>query len=165
MDFGGSKFGMGRECAFEEYRQYHVSAETELEWIKEYQKELLNKLNKKPNESDFVSQFSGSVSNYKNYDALSALVAFTKEKSNKLCSFSKLRYAEELYRATAAKRKITKGDAISEARFTAVELLKEVLSTPISVSPTYRKRSMMKDVLKNDSIIARAQSNLEKMEM
>ncbi len=98
MDFGGSKFGMGRECAFEEYRQYHIPAETELEWIQEYQKELLNRLDKKPNESDIVSQFSSSVSNYKNYDALGALVAFTKEKSKQLCSFSKLRYAEELYR-------------------------------------------------------------------
>ena len=71
----------------------------------------------------------------------------------------------ELYRATAAKRRIEKGDEISEARSIAVELLKEVLSGPITVSPTYRKQPMMKDVLTDDSIIARAQSNLEKMEM
>ena len=165
MDFGGSKFGMGREGAFEEYRQYHVSAKTELEWIKEYQAELLDKLRREPNKSDLVSQFSRAVSSYKNYDALNQLLALIKENSNALCSFSKLRYAEELYRATAAKIKIEAGDVISESRVTAIELMKSVLSSPIFVSPAYKRQAMMKDTLKDESIIQRAQSNLEKMKM
>ena len=165
MDFGGSKFGMGREGVFEEYRQYNVSAKTEIEWIKEYQAELLNKLKKKPNESDLVSLFSRSVFNYKNYDALNQLLALIKEVADALCSFSKLRYAEELYRATADKIKIEAGDVISESRITAIELIKSVLSNPITVSPAYKKQRMMKDTLKDESIIERAQSNLEKMKM
>lgn len=94
IDYGGSHFGMGRECVYEEYLSYGISKEKELEWIEEYQAKLLRELKTDQNNSNLVSSYSSSISNYKNYNALEPLLTFTNEHSTKLCSFSKVRYAE-----------------------------------------------------------------------
>jgi hypothetical protein len=163
MEYGGSHFGMGRECVYDEYLRYNVSKSQELLWIKEYQTNLLEELNKDPNETSIVSRYSGSVSDYKNYEALEPLITFTKENMTKLCSFSKLRYAEEIFRATAAKRRIVEGDVFSKARKISVDLLYSVIKEPIAVSSRYKKESLLKDVISDQSILDRASANLEKM--
>lgn len=163
-------FYMGRESMadYNTYKDFKITRDKELEWIHEYQVELIKichlSTEIKILHDNFLS-FCISKSNFPDLLYLDELISLIDCKKEKLDSFTKMRMAEDILKLIVnslnnhgfSTQKVT-----MKLKKIAIEMLKDVVSKPVIVNTEYSlTNSISKDTLLPENIIFRAKSTLK----
>lgn len=162
-------FYMGREIMqdYNKYKEYKISHDLELQWIHEYQRDLIEKCNNSEDVlflNNAIFDYCLSKSNYPNTNDLNELIVLIKNKIKILDSFTKMRLAEDVLERIVRPMKV-KGlancEEIVELQNIAKKILFEILETPIHVNAGYfHSKSILKETFSDENIINRVKSKL-----
>lgn len=170
LKYDGSYFHITRQGDIRRYKEYGISREQEIEWIREHQQKLIKKIETEDNVIQSVPRLLGricsTVSIYKETNSLSSLLNALKEKVLYLDSFSLVRVSKDILRMVEKLLKESAGEKILilEAKQFAGNLLYQVIRNPITVDSYYVKTVHHKENLEEENIISEARALLSKWE-
>jgi len=90
MRYGCSTRGRWREGDYDEYKSHGISEEQESEWRKEYQKDLLDRLEREPCNGGFVTSAYMHCATRREQEILDPLIDTLDNKQSEMDSFSKM---------------------------------------------------------------------------
>lgn len=157
LNYGGNHYYMEREGEYDYYKSFNISKEQEHLWIKEYQLELLEKIEVEKDIGSLFASLGGTIRHYNDMNCLNLMLEVAERKAKEVDSFTALRIAEEILNAVEPYRnsKLDETNIIQRANNIALEILKNILKSPITVALYYREFDYLKDVITDESIIQR----------
>ena len=166
--YGCSHFFMAHEGDYEKYKKFNISKEQEIQWVSEFQNNLLKAINegKEDNESVEmkVSSLCSTLRTFKNLDIAYQLMDALNNPRLKLDSFSKMVISEiilETVRSLNRDKNLSGNIILADMKKFALNMLKSVADNPIIVDPAYLNAGYLKDEVKESSIIDRIQGTLK----
>jgi hypothetical protein len=164
LHYSGSYFQMEREGVLQDYRKYGISKQQELEWIKEYQQELVADIKKENVVGQSFVFLVHTICEYRDIEGMNIVVKLIERKKGTADSFTQLRIAESLIRIYDCFREynVLPGLELGRLKKLAIEILKAVLAGPITVAEYYRKK-IPREFIRDDEVIARAKKDLEEV--
>jgi hypothetical protein len=165
LHYGGSYFHMAREEVLNDYLKYSISKRQELEWIKEYQQELIADIEKENVVGPSLMRLEDTICGYRDIEGLKSVLELINRKKGKADSFTQLLMAELLIRIYDSFRQcnVLSDPELSKLRKLAIAILEVVMAGPITVSEYYLDSSLMIEATRDYAVIKRARQDLEEI--
>ncbi|WP_127588938.1 hypothetical protein [Paenibacillus koleovorans] len=165
IKYGGSHFHMERNGEFDYYKSFNILKQQEVAWIKEYQREIVEKLQASTDVSLYntmLPELFRTITQFKIVDHLSVLNKFIFKDVQQLDSFTQLRVAEGFIGLLESIGN-NNDNTILEIRQHTKVMLENISNQSMSVDSYYKKIDYLKDVLTDDKIRSRVKSSLNKL--
>lgn len=157
IEYSGNHYFMERDGVLEKYRKFNVSKEKEITWIKEYQNDLILKMQKEDYIDELFTEFSQIVCDFQDYESLKTMIDIASLITLKKDTFLKLRIVEEIIKVVkkAKKDKSKKIIFLNEAIKKSCDILNSIKNEKIFISDHYTNNGFLKDILTESKIIER----------
>ena len=166
LKYNGSYFHMERDGQLSTYKSYDISKNTERQWLREHQKELITQIQTGNSIDVYVSRLCNVMRQSKDDEYLDSLINALSKSIKNADTFVQLRIAEELLEVINFFALDDIGDwrKLASHKSLAIDILKNVLSQPITISDETRKKVVFEDTLKEESIRERTKQRLKEFE-
>lgn len=166
LKYGGSYFHMERDGQLTKYKGYSIDASTEKEWLREYQEEIISKIQAGNSMDVYLTRLCSVMRQIKDDEYLETLFSTLGESLKNADTFVKLRIAEELQEVIKFFVTNNIGDMykLSDYKNLTIDILRKVISQPIVISEDTRKNVAFEDTLREESIRQRAENKLKEFE-
>lgn len=164
LNYSGSYFHMARESVLDNYLNYSISKQQELEWIKEYQQQLAEDIMRERVVNHSMVFLVMTICNYRNIEGIKMLIEVIQHMMDSTDSFTQLRMAEELIEVyhCVYQDNVLLDSELQKLRELAIQLLTLVVACPITVAEYYRNE-LPKELICEDAVNARARKNLKRI--
>lgn len=158
----GSYFHMERDEQLTKYKGYNIDRNTEKEWLREYQSELLTKIEEGKSIEHNLIIYCDALRNLRDDKNLGTLFDVIEKKIEDVDTFVRLRISEELLKVInfLLSNSIGKKQKILYYKKLSLDILRKVISEPIIISEETKKNVSFEDTLREESIKQRAEDNL-----
>lgn len=166
LKYNGSYFHMERDGQLSTYKSYDISKNTERQWLREHQKELITQIQTGNSIDVYISRLCNVMRQSKDDEYLDSLINALSKSIKNADTFVQLRIAEELLEVINffALNDIGNCRKLTSHKSLAIDILKNVLSQPITISDETRKKVVFEDTLKEESIRERTKQRLKEFE-
>ena len=157
---------MERDGQLSTYKSYDVSKNTERQWLREHQKELITQIQTGNSIDVYISRLCSVMRQSKDGEYLDSLINALSKSIKNADTFVQLRIAEELLEVIKffALNDIRDWRKLASHKSLAIDILKNVLSQPITISYETRKKVVFEDTLKEENIRERIKQRLKEFE-
>jgi hypothetical protein len=162
MRYGCSTCGRWRKEDYDEYKSHGISEEQESEWRKEYQKDLLYRLESDPCNGGCWTSAYMHCATRREQESLDPLTGTLEDKKGEMDSFSKMICAEAII--DFLKNEWIRRDRRERLRSLGIDLLHSVIREPGNIDKRFREMDHLRDKLSEDRILRRASEVLADME-
>jgi len=162
MQYGCSTSGRWREGDYNEYKSHGISEEQEGEWRKEYQKDLLDRLESDPSNSGYWTCAYMYCATQSEQESLDPLMDTLDDKQSEMDTFSKLICAKEILEFLT--NEWIRRDRRERLRSLGIGLLQSVIREPGNIDKRFREMDHLKEKLSEDRILRRASELLADLE-
>ncbi|RKP57974.1 hypothetical protein D7Z26_00200 [Cohnella endophytica] len=157
--YDGSTLHMYREGQLEEYKQYNIPKQLEIDWFNE----LINQYTQELSIKDWnaVYRLDSIANHYKDERILRNVVAFTSRNVMSSDSIVKLMYAEGIIEIINKTKDQIQNDLRTEAYKTTYLILEDIINKPLIIDPGHELENYnLKD---KKSLNDRAKRSIEKI--
>lgn len=139
LKYCGSHFHMEREGEYKLYKSFNITKEQEKPWIKELQKELLEKVKEDDAVGHNFNLLCSSIRQYYSLDILKELVDYVNSRKEVFDTFSMMLMAEGVLGIVESfeRSNLRNHETVEFARAVSIEILECLLNRPISIAPIY----------------------------
>ncbi|MFC5528312.1 hypothetical protein [Cohnella yongneupensis] len=157
--FDGSTFNMFREGRLEEYKQYNISKELEMNWFNE----LIDQCSKELSIKDWhaVYRLDSIASNYQDVRILKNVLSFASRNIMSSDSIVKLMYAEGIIEIINKTKKLISDDLRIEAYKTTFLILEDIIKKPLVIDPGHELENY--NIKDKKTLNDRAKRSIEKI--
>lgn len=152
--FQGNHFHMQREGQYDVYKAFNIPEAQEREWAQESQRDLIRAISVEGDEvqvESLVTDIASMLSVYRNTDEFNELLSVLRLKVATLDSFTAIRICEEVLKVIEEfQRAKEEQDICMKGKQFVRDALRDVLDSPIHVSPKYCSIEYLKDALMED---------------
>lgn len=162
LKYDGSYFHMEQDGQLSAYKGYEISKNTEKEWLREHQEELISKIQTGVSIGFYLTKLCYVMRQYKDDEYFDKLINTIIKSLKSADTFVQLRIAEELLEVINFFILNNVGDRekLASKKNFAIDILKNIISHPIIISEETKKRVVFEDTLREKSIRERTKKRL-----
>lgn len=157
--YDGSTFQMYREGKYEEYKQYHVPKEIELEWFRE----MIDHASRELSIRDWkaVDRLDSIANHYQDASILRSVLSFASKNAMSSDSIVKLMYAEGIIEIIKKTKERLDNDLIKATYKATYLILESIIKEPLIIDPGHELENY--NLRDKKSLNDRARRSIEKI--
>lgn len=136
----GSAVQMHREGVLDQYKQYEIPRETEIEWFREIVVSCTQQLSIRDWEA--VSRLEALSKNYQSPDIVENTASFASRNIMSADTIVRLMFAESLVGIIRANKAVISRELLFSACRTAVKILEAVIAQPLVIDPGHELQEL-----------------------